>query len=76
MVFDKVCELIRSQLGITGDITADTDIVTDLGVDSVDLAELVVLVEEEFALPPTVRATQEIHTVGQLVSLIESAQKK
>ena len=73
MVFERVCGLIRAQLDVSGEITADTDIVEDLGVDSVDLAELVVLVEEEFALPPTVRATQDIHTVGQLVELIENS---
>ena len=73
MGFERVCGLIRTQLDVSGEITADTDIVEDLGVDSVDLAELVVLVEEEFALPPTVRATQDIHTVGQLVELIENS---
>ncbi|MGI6028658.1 MAG: acyl carrier protein [Candidatus Heteroscillospira sp.] len=75
MIFERVCELIRSQLDVSGDITAGTDIIADLGVDSVDLAELVVLVEEEFSLPPTARAMQDIRTVGQLVALIESVKK-
>jgi len=73
MVFEKVCELIRSQLDISGDIAMETNIIEDLGVDSVDLAELVVIVEEEFALPPMARAAQDVRTVGQLVALIESA---
>ena len=73
MVFEKVCELIRSQLDVSGEITMETNIIEDLGVDSVDLAELVVIAEEEFALPPMARAAQDVHTVGQLVALIESA---
>lgn len=76
MVFGKVCDIIRSQLGIDGNITAETDILDDLGIDSVDLAELIVLVEEEFELPPMARATQDIRTVGQLVTLVESFETK
>ena len=73
MVFEKVCELIRSQLDVSGHIDMETNIIEDLGVDSVDLAELIVLVEEEFALPPMANAIQDVHTVGQLVALIERA---
>ncbi len=76
MVFERVCHLLRTQLDVSGEITADTDIVTDLGADSVDLAELIVLIEEEFALPPSVRATQDIRTVGQLSAFIENALNK
>ena len=73
MVFDRVSAIIQSQLG-TDDIiiTADTNMIDDLGADSVDLAELIVTIEEEFELPPIERATEDIHTVGQLVELIES----
>ena len=73
MVFEQVCELIRSQLSVSGEISAETDIISDLGVDSVDLAELMVMVEDEFALPPMTDAMREVRTVGQLVALIENA---
>ncbi|MGE4353290.1 MAG: acyl carrier protein [Oscillospiraceae bacterium] len=73
MVFDRVSDIIQSQLGTDDSIiTADTDIIEDLGADSVDIAELIATIEDEFALPPTDRTTEDIHTVGQLVEFIES----
>ncbi len=35
------------------------------------MAELIVLIEEEFQLLPAERAAQDIHTVGELAALVE-----
>ncbi len=70
MPFDKVCALLRAQMGVEAPITMEPNILTDLGLDSVDLAELVILVEEEFNLEPAAGA-EDIRTVGQLVRFIE-----
>jgi len=70
MTFDRICELLRAELGVDAPVTMDTNIRADLGLDSVDLAELVLLVEEEFNLEPDAEAA-DICTVGQLVRYIE-----
>lgn len=75
MVYDKVNYLIVTQFGLSEGVSLETNIFEDLGADSVDLAELIVAIEDEFSLPPTERATQDVRTVGDLVKLIESVIK-
>ena len=49
MVLEKLKALLADQFGVDVDsITAETDIMEDLGADSVDLVELVMTMEEEF----------------------------
>ena len=49
MVFEKVREILCEQLEIDPDeITLDTDIINDLGADSLDLVDFVMSLEDEF----------------------------
>ena len=49
MVFEKVKEIIVSQLGVDEDeVTLDSYFVDDLGADSLDMVEFVMVLEEEF----------------------------
>ncbi|MGI6028798.1 MAG: phosphopantetheine-binding protein [Candidatus Heteroscillospira sp.] len=77
-VFDTIKDLI---IDITDadDITEETGLVDDLGIDSVDLAELVLASEEEFDLVlPKEKAAREslmeevreLETVGDMVDYI------
>jgi acyl carrier protein len=72
MVIDKLKDLLSVQLSVDSDsITEDTDIVNDLGADSLDVAELLMGIEDEFGLLITEDMTEYIHTVGQLALLID-----
>ena len=47
MVYEKLKELILSQFGIDEDqLTPDTDIVDDLGADSLDVMEMLMALED------------------------------
>ncbi|NLL39759.1 MAG: acyl carrier protein [Clostridiales bacterium] len=72
MVFEKVREILVAQFG-TGEDTIDenTDIVDDLGADSLDLVELMMSLEEEFGVLITDEMVKEIKTVGELANLLE-----
>ncbi|NLV49729.1 MAG: acyl carrier protein, partial [Clostridiales bacterium] len=51
MVLERVREIISSQFGIDEDqITEDTDIIDDLGADSLDVMEMMMGLEDEFSL--------------------------
>ena len=51
MVYEKLCELLASQFGVDeSTITMDTNIVDDLGADSLDVVELISCMEDEFNL--------------------------
>ena len=51
MVIDKLKQIIAEQFGIDTDaISEDTDIVADLGADSLDVVEMMMALEEEYGI--------------------------
>ena len=72
MVFEKVREILCEQLEIDPDeITLDTDIVNDLGADSLDIVDLVMSLEDEFETEMPDEAIEDIKTVRDIVHFIE-----
>ena len=72
MVYEKLKELLVEQLGVDeGDITPDTDIMEDLGADSLDVAELIAMLEDEFNILITDERIRELVTVGDVSDFIE-----
>ncbi|MDR0857908.1 MAG: phosphopantetheine-binding protein [Oscillospiraceae bacterium] len=74
MTIDKLKSILSSQFGIDLDVIKEsTDVVEDLGADSLDIAELLSTIEEEWHVPPIPdSALVDIHTVGELAGLVES----
>ena len=73
MIYEKVCQILSFQLGIDEDkISATSDIFEDLGADSLDVVELLMSLEDEFGLTIEDDQVQDFHTVGDVVSYIES----
>jgi len=74
MVFDKLKALIVDSLVVDeGQVTMDASFRDDLEADSLDLAELAMSVEEEFALGEEFSEEEldQIKTVGDLANFIE-----
>ena len=73
MVFEKVQEILSSQFDVVADsITLETDIVDDLGADSLDLVDMLMSLEDEFNIGEVPdEMVEKIRTVGQLVTYIE-----
>ncbi|MBR6654042.1 MAG: acyl carrier protein [Oscillospiraceae bacterium] len=73
MVLDKIKSILSSQFGIDEDqITENTDVVNDLGADSLDVVEMMMSVEDEFGLMIEDEEIAEMKTVGDVVNYIES----
>ena len=71
-VADKGIELISKQLNKpVEDITADKEIVKDLGADSLDVVEMLMKLEDEFGVTVPEEEAINIKTVGDIVTLIE-----
>jgi acyl carrier protein len=52
MIYEKLCNILSDQFAIGRDlITRDTSFVDDLGVDSLDVVELTMAIEETFDVP-------------------------
>ena len=73
MILEKLKGLIADQLGVDANsISMDTNFEEDLGVDSLDIVELSMALEEEFdigEMSEEDRAT--IKTVGDLVGYLQ-----
>ncbi len=75
---DKIYEIIVKQLEVDREkLTPETKYAEDLGADSLDTAELVMLFEDEFQINVSDDAEGKIKTVGDTVTYIaEQLQKK
>lgn len=74
MVFEKVREILCEQLEIDPDeITLDTNIIDDLGADSLDLVDFVMSLESEFDNEIPDEDVENIKTIGDIVSYIENS---
>lgn len=70
MVFEKIAEMIAEKVECeVSEVTADTKF-ADLGIDSLDITEMVMNVEDEFEIE--LGMDPEIQTVGALVEKIEA----
>ena len=77
MVFDRIKEALATQLELDPEkITRNTDVMNDLGADSLDLVELIMLLEEEYGVSVTDESVYENKTVGQIADFIESMIKQ
>lgn len=75
MVFEKVKSIVADQLDVEEEkVTAEASITEELGADSLDVVDLVMSIEEEFDIEIPDEAVENIKTVGDIVSYIESNQ--
>jgi acyl carrier protein len=72
-MFEKVRTLIAEQLAVDPDgITPETDIMRDLGADSIDVMELLMTLEEELEITVADDMMQNFKTVGDIVAYAEA----
>ena len=70
---EKVSSLIAEQLNKpVSEITAEKEVVKDLGADSLDIVELVMTIEEEFNVSVPEEEAIGIKTVGDIVNILDS----
>lgn len=73
----KINAILVDKLGIPeSQITSDASFVKDLGIDSLDYAELVMEFEQTFDVKIPDDDAERMQTIGQSVSYIQSKVKK
>ena len=73
---EKVIELMAEQLNVPAEkISAEKEIVKDLGADSLDVVEMLMNLEEEFSVTVPDEEAVNIKTVQDVVYLIENNKK-
>jgi acyl carrier protein len=69
MVYEKICEIIAEKMDIdASDISMDSTF-ESLKIDSLDMVEIVMDIEEEFDI--SIEEAENLKTVADLVNFIE-----
>ncbi len=72
MTFEKITSIIAEQLGIEADtIKLENSFKEDLGVDSLDLFQIIMALEEEYEVEIPTEEAEKIITVGDAVAYID-----
>ena len=72
-MFEKLKELLVEELQIDErDITMDAELSNDLNINSIELADLVMMCEEKFGIEISESDSNKFLTVGDVVDYLES----
>ena len=72
-IAEKVNKIIVDKLGVDeSEVTAEASFTNDLGADSLDTVELIMEFEKEFDLSIPDEQAENIQTVGQAITYLES----
>lgn len=73
MTIDKIKAILADTLGVSEDeLSADTNIATDLGADSLDVVEILMAIQDEFDVEVPDSEIENIRTIGELAEYIET----
>lgn len=73
MVFEKVKNILVKELSLDADqVTMEANLIDDLGVDSLDIFEVVMSLEEAFEIEISNDDIEDIKTVGDIVNYIQA----
>ena len=75
-MYEKVCKMLAEQLHISADtITPASEVVKDLGADSLDVVELMMALEDEYGITLPEGEVENVKTVQDIVDMMEKLQK-
>lgn len=74
-MFEKVKSVLAQQFELEPEsITMDTNLIDDLGADSLDVVELIMSLEDEFGVSISDEDAAQLLTVGKIVDYLEKLQ--
>jgi len=72
-MLEKIKEIMEEQLNVdAAEIDESTSFKDDLGLDSLDLFELVMAFEEEYGVELPAEELESINTVGEIIEMIKN----
>ncbi|MBE6621578.1 MAG: acyl carrier protein [Ruminococcaceae bacterium] len=75
-MFEKVKEMLANDLQINpDDIKLEAELINDLGINSLELADLILLCEEKFGIEVKDDDIHKFITVGDVVTYLEESTK-
>ena len=75
MIFEKVQQALASQFDMDpASITMETNLIDDIGADSLDVVELIMSLEDEFGIAISDEDAAQLYTVRRIVEYLEKLQ--
>lgn len=75
-MFEEIKKLLVEEVGVKENvITLDASLTSDLGINSLELADMVMLCEEKYGITIDDEEIKNFRTVGDVVSYIEAHKK-
>lgn len=72
-MLDKIKEIVARELMVEeSELTPETDILNDLGADSLTVVDLAMALEDEFEIELPDEELENIRTIGDIVNYIKS----
>lgn len=75
-IASRIEEIIRTQTGCDMTLTAETDLLTDLAIDSLELVEMGLTIEKKFGKKLPIGELRQCTTIGELVQLTEQIMRE
>ena len=75
MIFENIQQALAKQFEISPDsITMETNLIDDIGADSLDVVELIMELEDRFGISISDDDAAQLYTVGRIVEYLEKLQ--
>lgn len=74
-ILKKVIALFSTMVDTEDEITADSELMDDLGISSMDVLVLISGLEEEFKIKVPEKAIRKMYTIGDVVDTVISSLK-
>ena len=72
MIFEQVKNALAKQFELDPEtITPETNLIDDLGADSLDVVERIMSLEDEFGIAISDEDAAQLYTVGRIVEYLE-----
>ena len=76
-VKQKITDILVEKLGIAHtEVTPEANLIKDLGIDSLDYAELIMEFEQDFNIRIPDNDAEQLQTVSEIVEYVEKKLKK
>lgn len=74
---DKIIKMIANKLGKkVDDITLKSRLIEDLGADSLDIVEMLMMLEDEYGITISDQDAMQLSTIGDIVAYMEKQNVK
>ena len=76
-MFDQIKQMLIENLGVKEeDISLDAELINDLGINSLELADLILLCEDAYGIEIKDEDIQKFNTVGDVVNFLTESTSK